>query len=129
MNIQGLELINERLSHEKKDVEKDLSDLQRSLQNVDVLMKSETRAKQRTEKFKKQLDAQAADFEAKEAEMLRTIKELQAELQRTDIRLEEMIAENTQLKEQYKEKDVAYCTAVSKIADLEEAIDKVIYAN
>ena len=127
LNIEELEGTNVRILLEKKDAERGLNELQRSLQNVDVLMKSESRAKQRTEKFKQQLEAQTFDFEAREKDILNRNKELQIEIQRVEYRLDEVLSENQLLKEQYKEKDIAYCNALTKVTDLEEAIDRVNY--
>ena len=89
-------------------------------------MKSETRAKQKTEKFKQELENRANEFELKERELLASLRELQNENKKLEIRLDEVTAENTQLKEQYREKDIAYCRAIEKIAELEESIQKVM---
>ena len=117
----------QKLIQENRFNEKELLEIQKENLNYENLKKSETRAKNKTQKLKDEMTVISQEFSQREQELLEKIEELEGERYKMELRLEENDKLVLALEERFTLKDQEYLVAMQRVSALEEENQRVIF--
>jgi len=120
-------LDKQKLIQENRFNEKELLEIQKENLNYENLKKSETRAKNKTQKLKDEMTVISQEFSQREQELLEKIEELECERYKMELRLEENDKLVLALEERFTLKDQEYLVAMQRVSALEEENQRVIF--
>ena len=115
----------QKLVQENRFNEKELLEIQKENLNYENLKKSETRAKNKTQKLKDEISTISQEFDQREQQLFNKIEELEGDKFKMELRLAENDKIVLELEHKNTEKDQEFLAAMEKISNLEDENQKV----
>ena len=123
--VKNAENAKGKLLKDNKELDKELQELKKSFAQVNVLKKSEKRAKSQTKKLTEELESTAAERDSKEAELIKKFSGLGEINKKLEKRIEELNAELREAKEQFRAKEREHLGTLERLRKNESEIENV----